>query len=74
MVHRCAMPAALIGSALLFSLAHHLGPHGEAFLAQVFVYRTLAGVAFGLIFYYHSLAHAVYTHFFYDVYVLMLRP
>lgn len=74
MYHRWAVPLALIGSALVFSLAHHLGPHGEAFLIDVFIYRTLAGVAFGLIFYYHSLAHAVYTHFLYDVYVLMLRP
>jgi hypothetical protein len=74
MYHRWAVPLALVGSALVFSLAHHLGPHGEAFFIDVFIYRALAGAAFGLIFYYHSLAHAVYTHFLYDVYVLMLRP
>ena len=33
----------------------------------------LAGVAFGLIFYFRSLAHAVYAHFLYDVYVMVLR-
>jgi hypothetical protein len=68
-----AVPIALGVSALLFSLAHHVGPHGEAFHASVFVYRALAGVVFGLIFYYRSLAHAVYTHFLYDLYVLVLR-
>jgi hypothetical protein len=28
---------------------------------------------FGVIFYFRSLAHAVYTHFLYDAYVLILR-
>lgn len=69
-----AMSAALMGSALLFSLAHHVGPHGEAFATDVFIYRLLAGTVFGLIFFYRSLAHAVYTHFLYDFYVLAIRP
>lgn len=68
-----AIPIALMVSAALFSVAHHIGPHGEAFHLDVFVYRVLAGVVFGLIFYYRSLAHAVYTHFLYDLYVLVLR-
>ena len=59
--------------ALLFSGAHHVGPLGDPFTLPVFTYRVLAGVIFGLIFYYRSLAHAVYTHFLYDVYVLVLR-
>lgn len=71
--HGPAVTGALLGSALVFSLAHHVGPHGEPFDTGVFVYRALAGGIFGLIFYYRSLAHAVYTHFFYDLYVLMLR-
>jgi hypothetical protein len=71
--HGMAVVLALAGSALVFSLAHHIGPHGDPFQAGVFVYRTLAGVIFGLIFYYRSLAHAVYTHTFYDLYVLVLR-
>ncbi len=71
---RWAVPTALVGSALLFSLAHHLGPYGEPLQLDVFTYRALAGLAFGLIFYYRSLAHAVYTHFLYDVYVLVIQP
>jgi hypothetical protein len=64
---------ALTLSAALFSAAHHAGPLGEPFELTVFVYRALAGVAFGLIFYFRSLAHAVYAHVLYDVYVLVLR-
>jgi hypothetical protein len=68
-----AVGIALIVSAALFSAAHHAGPLGEPFERGVFVYRALAGVVFGLIFYFRSLAHAVYAHFLYDLYVLLLR-
>jgi hypothetical protein len=68
-----AVILALAASAALFSAAHHAGPLGEPFDTSVFVYRVLAGVAFGLIFYFRSLAHAVYAHFLYDVYVMVLR-
>jgi hypothetical protein len=71
--HTLAVILALLGSACVFSLAHHIGPHGDPFQLGVFVYRALAGAIFGLIFYYRSLAHAVYTHFLYDLYVLVLR-
>lgn len=68
-----AVPVALAVSAGLFSAAHHVGPLGDPFGWNVFTYRALAGVIFGLIFYYRSLAHAVYTHFLYDLYVLVLQ-
>ncbi len=68
-----AVSAALLASAVIFSLAHHVGPHGDPFGMGVFTYRTLAGAIFGLIFYYRSLAHAVYSHFLYDFYVLVVR-
>ncbi len=71
---RFAVLTGLVVSALVFSLAHHLGSHGEPFHLDVFTYRALAGAVFGAIFYYRSLAHAVYTHFLYDVYVLGLQP
>jgi hypothetical protein len=72
--HGLAVAIALATSAVLFSAAHHAGPLGEPFETTVFVYRALAGVAFGLIFYFRSLAHAAWAHFLYDVYVLVLRP
>src|SRR5439155_4738978 len=37
-------------SALLFSLAHHVGPQGEACDAQVFFFRTLAGLYFAALY------------------------
>lgn len=73
MYARYAVPIMLFVSALAFSLAHHLGPYGEVFRLDVFTYRVLAGAIFGLVFYYRSLAHAVYTHFLYDLYVLVIR-
>jgi len=62
--------SALVVSSLVFSLAHHVGPHGEAFVFAAFVYRTLAGVFFALIYQVRGLAVAVWTHAIYDVYVL----
>jgi Type II CAAX prenyl endopeptidase Rce1-like len=68
-----AVLIAFLASSALFSAAHHLGAAGEPFALPVFVYRTLAGCIFAAIFYYRSLAHAVYTHALYDVYVMVLR-
>ncbi len=61
--------AALAVSSVLFAGAHHLGAHGEAFTLHAFVFRSLAGVAFGAIFWFRSLAHAVYAHALYDLVV-----
>lgn len=61
---------ALVVSSFAFSLAHHIGPAGEAFTFAAFVYRLLAGVFFALVYQIRGFAVAVYTHFLYDVYVL----
>lgn len=68
---RVALVLAVIASALVFSWAHHLA--GEPWDRAVFVYRALAGVVFALVFWYRSLAHAVYAHALYDVWVLVVR-
>lgn len=68
-----AVALAVLTSSLLFSAAHHIGPLGDPWQLGVFLYRFLAGVVFAAIFYFRSLAHAVYTHFLYDVYVLVIR-
>ena len=70
---KLAFAIALGGSALLFSAAHHMGAYGEPFRLHAFVYRAIAGAAFGLIFWYRSFAHAVYAHVLYDLYVLAIR-
>jgi hypothetical protein len=66
-----AVGIALATSALLFAAAHHLGAHGEPFTMHAFVFRALAGAAFGAIFWFRSLAHAVYAHVLYDVLVAL---
>ncbi len=63
---------ALIVSSVVFSLAHHLGPAGEAFRFSAFVYRTMAGVFFALVYQVRGFAVAAWTHALYDVYVLSM--
>jgi len=64
---------ALTVSSLLFSLVHHIGPQAEPFTLLAFVYRSLAGAIFGLIWHTRGLAVAVWTHALYDLFVLTLR-
>jgi membrane protease YdiL (CAAX protease family) len=66
---RFSVVLALVTSSLLFAAAHHLGVHGEPFTLHAFAFRALAGAAFGAIFWFRSLAHAVYAHVLYDLVV-----
>lgn len=68
---RAWMWAAVISS-LVFSLAHHVGPSGEAFEFAAFTYRALAGLFFAVVYQIRGFAVAVWTHTLYDVYVLSL--
>jgi hypothetical protein len=56
-----------------FSAVHHLGPYGDKLLLGVFTFRVLAGLLFGLLFWFRGFAVAVYTHALYDVLVLVFR-
>ncbi|HEY0477249.1 MAG TPA: CPBP family glutamic-type intramembrane protease [Kofleriaceae bacterium] len=66
---RLAVAAAIGVSALVFAAAHHAGAHGEPWTAHAFAFRAVAGVVFGAIFWFRSLAHAVYAHVLYDLLV-----
>lgn len=66
---RVAIALAIAASSIVFSAAHHAGPYGEPFTAHAFAFRCFAGAAFALIFWFRSLAHAVYAHVLYDVLV-----
>ncbi len=66
---RIAIALGFVFSAPLFALAHHAGANGEPFTLHAFLFRTLAGLAFGAIFWFRSLAHAVYAHALYDLVV-----
>ena len=69
--------AAVLGafalSSAVFSFVHYLPPLGDAFSFGSFTFRLLAGVVFGLLFKLRGFAVAVYTHAFYDIFVLVLR-
>jgi membrane protease YdiL (CAAX protease family) len=60
--------AAMI-SAVLFAVAHHLGPYGESFDNYVFVFRTVAGLYFTVLFRSRGFGVAVGAHTCYDLLV-----
>ena len=66
---KLSVAVAIAGSSLVFAAAHHAGAHGEPWTAHAFAFRTVAGAAFGAIFWFRSLAHAVYAHVLYDILV-----
>jgi membrane protease YdiL (CAAX protease family) len=59
-------------SSLLFAAAHNLGPHGEPFAAYVFLFRTLAGLYFALVYSLRGFGIAVGAHAGYDMLVGVL--
>ncbi len=67
-----AVPLAALASALIFSAAHHVGPFGEALDSYVFLFRTLAGLYFALLYQLRGFGIAVGTHAAYDVLVGVL--
>jgi hypothetical protein len=69
-----ALGLALAVSSFLFSAAHHIPPYGDPLALGVFTFRFLAGVFFGLLFWFRGFAVAAYTHALYDIYVLILKP
>ncbi len=68
-----AFVMALLLSAVLFSAMHHIPPYGDPLHAGIFTFRVLAGLCFGLLFWYRGFAIAVYTHALYDLYVFLLK-
>jgi membrane protease YdiL (CAAX protease family) len=58
---------AAIGSATLFSAAHHVGPYGQTYSHYVFLFRVLAGLYFALLFQVRGFGVAVGAHACYNV-------
>jgi membrane protease YdiL (CAAX protease family) len=56
-----------VGSAAVFSAAHHFGPFGEPFNGYVFLFRTLAGLYFAVLFRLRGFGIAAGAHACYDV-------
>jgi hypothetical protein len=61
-----------LASALIFAAAHHIGPYGEAFDGYVFVFRTLAGLYFALLYLLRGFGIVVGAHACYDLLVGVL--
>lgn len=58
--------------ALLFSLYHYLGY--EHFTFHSFVFRTLAGIYFGVVFLYRGFGITAGSHAAYDILIVLLTP
>jgi len=61
----------VLGSAVMFSLYHYLG--AEHFQTQSFVFRTVAGVYFGVLFLTRGFGVTAGCHIFYDLIVITLQ-
>jgi hypothetical protein len=59
-------------SALTFSLWHYIGPQGDPLDARSFVFRSVCGLVFVMIFAFRGFAPVVWTHALYDLWVLVL--
>ncbi len=64
-----AIGLSALSSALVFSAAHHLGPHGEPLESYTFLFRTIAGLFFALVYMGRGFGVAVGAHACYDVVV-----
>jgi hypothetical protein len=56
-------------SGTLFAAAHHIGPRGEAFDGYVFLFRSVAGLYFALLYELRGFGIAVGAHACYDILV-----
>jgi len=63
---------AIIFSAVIFSLFHYLGPFGDNFAYKSFYLRTLAGVFLGVLYIFRGFGITVYTHIFYDMFIITI--
>ena len=65
--------ALAILAALLFSAFHYIGPYGDAWALQSFLFRALAGLAFSVLFLVRGFGVTAWTHALYDIFLFLLR-
>ncbi len=58
--------------AAIFSGMHYVGPMGDTFQLQSFVFRFVLGMTLTFIYVFRGFAAAVWSHAFYDVWVMVL--
>ncbi len=66
---RSSVVAAVAVTSLSFAVAHYVGPHGDSFDAFTFLFRSLAGVFFSVLFVYRGFGITAGTHAGYDILV-----
>ncbi|HET8655194.1 MAG TPA: CPBP family intramembrane glutamic endopeptidase [Longimicrobiaceae bacterium] len=64
---------AAILAALVFSAFHYIGPYGDAWSLQSFLFRFLAGLAFSVLFLVRGFGITAWTHALYDIFLFVLR-
>jgi CAAX prenyl protease-like protein len=62
--------AALLG-AVVFAAFHYIGPYGDRLEAYSFVFRTIAGLAFSVLFLVRGFGITAWTHALYDLFLLL---
>ena len=65
---------AVVGSSLLFSWAHYVGPAGEAYEPFGFAFRAMAGIFFATLMVNRGLGITVGAHAAYDILVGLMLP
>jgi hypothetical protein len=63
---------AAILAALLFSAFHYIGPYGDAWALQSFLFRALAGLAFSVLFLVRGFGVTAWTHALYDIFLFLV--
>jgi hypothetical protein len=61
--------AVVLLTSLVFSGAHYIGPHGDAFDTFTFLFRFTAGAFFAVLFVFRGFGIAAGTHALYDIFV-----
>jgi hypothetical protein len=61
-----------LATAALFSAWHYIGPLGDPFDAQSFLFRWVCGAVFVAIYAFRGFAPVVWTHTIYDLWVMVL--
>lgn len=69
---KISYPIAILISSAAFALFHYLGFFEETFEWNTFLFRLVAGVCFSILFLLRGFGITVYTHSFYNIF-LMLR-
>jgi hypothetical protein len=62
---------AAIAGALIFSAFHYIGPYGDRFQLQSFVFRAISGVAFSALYLVRGFGITAWTHALYDAFLLL---